>query len=63
LRTLHAHAVPHYWLADPDRQTLTVLRWESAGYLAVLNAEAGEIVRAEPFEALELRTGPIFGDE
>jgi Uma2 family endonuclease len=63
LRTLHAHAVPHYWLADPDRRTLTVLRWESAGYLAVLNAEAGEIVRAEPFEALELRTGPIFGDE
>jgi Uma2 family endonuclease len=63
LRTLHAHAVPHYWLADPDRRTLTVLRWESAGYLAVLNAEAGEIVRAQPFEALELRTGPIFGDE
>ena len=63
LRTLHAHAVPHYWLADPDRRTLTVLRWESAGYLTVLNAEAGEIVRAEPFEVLELRTGPIFGDE
>ena len=63
LRTLHAHAVPHYWLADPDRRTLTVLRWETAGYLAILNAEAGEIVRAEPFDALELRTGPIFGDE
>jgi Uma2 family endonuclease len=63
LRTLHARAVPHYWLADPDRRTLTVLRWESAGYLTVLNAEAGELVRAEPFEALEMRTGPIFGDD
>lgn len=47
--------------ADPDRRTLTVLRWESAGYLAVLDAEAGEILRTEPFESLELRTGPIFG--
>jgi Uma2 family endonuclease len=63
LRTLHAHAVPHYWLADPDRRTLTVLRWQEAGYLTILNAEAGEIVRAEPFETLELRTGPIFGDD
>ena len=63
LRTLHAHKVPYYWLADPDRRTLTVLRWEGAGYLAILNAEAGELVRAEPFETLELRTGPIFGDD
>lgn len=63
LRVLHSHGVPHYWLADPERRTLTVLRWESGGYLTAVTAEAGEVVRAEPFDAIELRTGPIFGDD
>ena len=61
LRTLHGHGVPHYWLVDPDRKTLTVLRWQDEGYLTLLTAEAGEVVRAEPFQSMELRTGPIFG--
>jgi len=26
LRTLHRAGVPHYWLMDPERLTLTVLR-------------------------------------
>ncbi len=63
LRTLHRYEVPHYWLVDPDRRTLTILRWEREGYLTALTAEAGEVVRAEPFESLELRTGPVFGEE
>lgn len=63
LRTLHRYEVPHYWLVDPDRRTLTVLRWKREGYLTALTAEAGEVVRAEPFESLELRTGPVFGEE
>jgi hypothetical protein len=36
-------------------QTLIVHRWQSQGYFVVLTAAAGEIVRAEPFDALELR--------
>lgn len=60
LRTLHKHAVPHYWLLDPERRTLTVLRWAEAGYVTVLSAEAGERVRAEPFDALELDTTALF---
>lgn len=60
LRTLHKHGVPHYWLMDPARKTLLVLRWTEAGYLTVLSTEAGEQVRAEPFEALELDTTALF---
>jgi len=60
LRTLHRHGVPHYWLVDPDRKTLTGFRWGESGYVAVVSAEAGERVRAEPFDALELDTTALF---
>ncbi len=63
LRTLHRFEVPHYWLADPDRRTLAVLRWDAAGCVTALVAEVGEVVRAEAFEVLELHTGPIFGED
>ena len=56
-------AVPHYWIVDPEQGTLTVHRWTPDGYLVVLNAARGERVRAEPFEAIELAVGVLFGDE
>ena len=31
--------------------------------IAVQRAAAGETVRAEPFDAIELRVGVLFGDE
>lgn len=62
-RTLHAHGVPHYWLIHPQDQTLTVLRWTEAGYLHVLGAGVGDRVRAEPFDAIELSVGELFGHE
>lgn len=61
LRTLHRAQVPHYWLLDPERLTLTVLRWTSEGYLEALIATGDETVRAEPFEAIELPLADIFG--
>jgi Uma2 family endonuclease len=61
LRTLHRAGVPHYWLLDPERLTLTVLRWTSEGYLEPLTATADETVHAEPFEAIELALAEIFG--
>ena len=61
LQVLHASGVPHYWLADPVEHTLTVHRWEPNGYLIVLAAAAGETVRAEPFEAVELSLSVLFG--
>jgi len=60
LRALHRAGVPHYWLLDPERLTLTVLRWTSDGYLEALGATADETVRAEPFEAVALDLATIF---
>jgi Uma2 family endonuclease len=62
LRTLQRHGLPHYWLVEPERQTLTVLRWTAEGFLTVLTATGGEVVRAEPFEALELPVAALFGE-
>ncbi len=59
----HRHHVPHYWILDPTEETLLVHRWGPDGYIEVLAAERNERVRAEPFEALELRVGVLFGDE
>lgn len=62
-QVLHRNAVPHYWIANPHERTLTVFRWEPNGYLVVLTAAAGDVVRAEPFEAVELRVSTLFGVE
>jgi hypothetical protein len=42
--------------------TLVVHRWEPNGYLIALTAASGDVVRAEPFEAVELRIDVMFGD-
>jgi len=42
---------------------LLVHRWSRDGYIVVQRAAAGEVVRAEPFEAIELRVGVMFGDD
>ena len=60
-RVLHAAEVPHYWLVNPDEQLLLVHRWSRDGYVVVLRAAGVERVRAEPFEAIELRVGELFG--
>ncbi len=63
LRRYHQAGIPHFWLLDPATKTLVVHRHAPAGYLAVLLAEVGEVVRAEPFEAAELHIGALFGEE
>jgi Uma2 family endonuclease len=60
-KVLQANSVPHYWIADPIEQTLIVHRWEARGYLVVLTAAAGDLVRAEPFDTVELRVSTLFG--
>ncbi len=59
----HRDHVEHYWLLDPEQGTLAVYRWHTDGYLEVLSAERGQVVRAEPFDAIELSVGGLFGDE
>jgi Uma2 family endonuclease len=63
LRVYHRSRVGHYWIVDPANETLTVLRWTADGYLTALTAGKTDLVRAEPFEAVELPVGVLFGDE
>ena len=62
-RGYHAARVPHYWIVDPREESLVVYRYTPEGYLAVVTAITGETVRAEPFDALEIRVGELFGHE
>jgi hypothetical protein len=62
-RTLHRCGVDHYWMVDPERRLLVVQRWQPDGYLVVLTADRSETVRAEPFDAIELRVGLLFGED
>lgn len=59
--TYRRSGVPHCWIADPLQLTLRVFRWTPEGHLVALTAQAGERVRAEPFEAIEIEVGVLFG--
>ncbi len=59
----HRAGVPHYWVIDPTTETLGVWRHAPEGYLNIMVAERDDVVRAEPFEAIELRIGLFFGDD
>lgn len=63
LRVLQASGVPHYWILDPVERVLLVHRLEASGYVVALTAAPGERVRAEPFDALEVNVGALFGDD
>lgn len=59
----HRHRVGHYWILDPEEQTISVNRWHPDGYIEVLGADRTAKVRAEPFEAIEFPVGVFFGDD
>ena len=63
LRLYHHVAIPNYWIADPRDTTLTVLRWSPDGYVTRLRAGHDEVVRAEPFEAIEVAVATLFGED
>jgi Uma2 family endonuclease len=63
LRLYHRVGIPHYWIADPRDATLTVMRWSADGFVTLLRAERHEIVRAEPFDAIEIQVGTLSGDD
>jgi Uma2 family endonuclease len=62
-RVLLAAEVPYYWTIDPEARLLTVHRWSRDGYVAIQRGAAGETIRAEPFDAIEIKLGVLFGDE
>ena len=59
----HRHEVGHYWIVDPEQETLAVNRRHPEGYLEILTAERGQRVRAAPFDAIEWPLGILFGDD
>ncbi|HEY6556786.1 MAG TPA: Uma2 family endonuclease [Polyangiaceae bacterium] len=63
LRLYHQVSIPHYWIIDPRDSTITVMRWSIDGYVTLMRAERGETIRAEPFDAIELVVGTLFGDD
>jgi Uma2 family endonuclease len=61
--TFFRSGVPYYWIVDPEREVLIVQRREAAGYLVLVTAGRSDSVRAEPFAAIELAVGLLFGDD
>lgn len=54
------HAVRHAWIIDPAAQTLEVFRLES-GRWSLLGTHRDEaVVRAEPFDAIELELSALW---
>ncbi len=63
LRSYQRCQVPHHWIVDPTAAVLMVYRWGEAGYTLAITARRDERVFAEPFEAVELQVGLLFGDD
>lgn len=64
MQTLRECEVPHDWIVDPEHQTLTVYRWSREGYVVALVAsQSDRHVRAEPFDAVEIDVGLLFGED
>jgi Uma2 family endonuclease len=47
--------VSHVWLVDPTARTLEILRREPSGFVLVGSHRDDAVVRAEPFDAIELQ--------
>ena len=57
------HGIPHFWLLDTERETLTVLSLTDRGYVEVLCAEKSQQVTAIPFELLPLQVAVLLGED
>jgi Uma2 family endonuclease len=53
--------IAHAWLLDPELRTLEVLRLHEGSWLIAAVYEGSDKVRAEPFEAIEMDLGLIWG--
>lgn len=54
LRIYRRESVGHAWLVNPIAQTLEVYRLETGRWVLLDTYEGDEVVRAEPFDAIEL---------
>ena len=54
------HGVGHAWMVDPEAQGIEVFRRTAEGWLLVLSASGDAVVRAEPFDAIELSLASLW---
>jgi len=54
------HGVGHAWMVDPEAQGIEVFRRTPEGWLLVLSASGDAVVRAEPFDAIELALATLW---
>jgi Uma2 family endonuclease len=65
VRKLPAYAregVRHVWLVNPRSRTLEVLRLEAGIWVLAATHGGSDLIRAEPFEAVELDLGALWGE-
>ncbi len=60
-RAYHGAKVGHYWLVDPEQESLTALRWSLEGYVIVSVHGPDELARIEPFDTFDFPVGVLFG--
>ena len=56
----HREGVAHAWLVEPRARTLEVFRREASGWLLTATHRDGDVVRAEPFDAVPLGLGALW---
>ena len=54
--------IPSYWVVDVERRILTSHRLVGQSYAPAIQAARWQFVRAEPFDAIEIRVGALFGE-
>jgi Uma2 family endonuclease len=52
--------VAHAWLLDPDVKTLEVFRLDGETYRLIYTWRGDAVVRAEPFDAIELELAALW---
>ena len=62
LKAYAAAGVTHAWLVKPSDRTLEVLRLREGAWTIVTVWEDTAVVRAEPFDAIELELGRLWAD-
>ncbi|MGI9215350.1 MAG: Uma2 family endonuclease [Gammaproteobacteria bacterium] len=52
--------VNHFWLVDPEQKTLEVYLREDQRWVLLNSFSGNEIIRAEPFDAIEINLGNLW---
>lgn len=55
--------VRHAWLIDPGNRTLQVFRNETGNWVMTETGSGGDVVRAEPFEVIELELRRFWAED